>query len=42
VWDPHLNKDIHSLEMNQWRAARFVKNNCGQTSSVTQMLKELG
>ena len=42
VWDPHLNKDIHSLEMAHRRAARFVKNNYGQTSSVTQMLTELG
>ena len=24
VWDPHLQKDIHALEMVQCRAARFV------------------
>ena len=28
--------------MTHRTAARFVKNNYGQTSSVTQMLKELG
>ena len=42
VWDPHLCKDRDALEMVQRRAARHVKNDHRQTSSVTQMLKDLG
>ena len=42
VWDPHLCKDRNALEMVQLRAARNVKNDHRQTSSVTQMLKDLG
>ena len=38
VWDPHLRKDIHYLEMVQRRAARFIKRDYSYESSVTQML----
>jgi len=41
VWDPHLAKDINKLE-NIQRSARFVKGDYCTTSSVTQMLQELG
>ena len=41
VWDPHLAKDINKLE-NIQRSARFVKDDYRTTSSVTQMLQELG
>ena len=42
VWDPHLAKDINKLENIQRRSARFVKGGYRTTSSVTQMLQELG
>jgi len=42
VWDPHLAKDINKLENIQRRSARFVKGDYHTTSSVTQMLQELG
>ena len=42
VWDPHLAKDINKLENIQRRSARFVKGDYRTTSSVTQMLQELG
>ena len=42
VWDPHLAKDISELENIQRRSARFVKGDYHTTSSVTQMLQELG
>ena len=35
VWDPHLRKDIHHLEMVQRRAARFIKRDYSYESSVT-------
>ncbi len=38
VWDPHLRKDIHQLEMVQRRAARFIKHDYSYDSSVSQML----
>ena len=43
VWDPHLRKDIHQLEMVQCRAARFIKHDYSYDSSdcVSQMLKDL-
>ena len=41
VWDPHLRKDIHHLEMVQRRAARFIKRDYSYESSVTQCLKIL-
>ena len=42
VWDPHLRKDISSLEKVQRRAARFVKGDHDWGSSVTKMLADLG
>ena len=42
VWDPHTQKSAQQLEMVQRRAARWVKNDYVQQSSVTQMLNELG
>ena len=42
VWDPHLNKDINRIENIQRKAARFVKSDYKQTSSVTSMMDELG
>ena len=41
VWDPHLRKDIHQLEMVQRRVARFIKPDYSYDSSVSQMLKDL-
>ena len=41
VWDPHTQENINKIEMVQRRAARFVKNQYGQTASVTNMLKQL-
>ena len=34
VWDPHISKQKHSLEMVQRRAARWVTNRHHNTSSV--------
>jgi len=42
VWDPHLAKDINKLENIHRRSARFVTGNYCTTSSVTQMLQQLG
>ena len=42
VWDPHLKKDITRIENIQRKAARFVKSDYKQTSSVTSMMDELG
>ena len=42
VWDPHISKQKHSLEMVQRRAARWVTNRHHNTSSVTDMLHTLG
>ena len=42
VWDPHLAKDINSLEKIQRKAARFIKRDYKSDSSVTAMLQELG
>ncbi len=42
AWDPYLAKDEHQLEMVQRRAARFVMNEYRQTSSITEMLNQLG
>lgn len=41
VWDPYLQKDIHSIEMVQRRAARWVKSDYQYNSSVTSMLNDL-
>jgi len=42
VWDPHLAKDCDLLEKIQRRSVRFVKWVYRMTSSVTQMLHDLG
>ena len=42
IWDPHLSKDSQAIEKIQRRAARFVKSDHNPTSSVTQLLKDLG
>ncbi len=42
TWDPHKLKDINKLERVQRKAARFVKNDHRYTSSVSEMLNELG
>ena len=41
VWDQHTAKAALQLEMVQCRAARWVKNDYVQQSSVTQMLMDL-
>ena len=41
VWDPYLQKNIHSIEMVQQRAARWVKSDYRYNSSVTSMLEDL-
>ena len=40
IWSPHLQTNIHQLEMIQKKAARFVFN-YSQHSSVTAMLNKL-
>ena len=42
IWDPYLKKDKSSVEKIQRRAARFVKSDYRYTSSVSQMIKDLG
>ena len=42
VWDPHISKQKHSLEMVHRRAARWVTNRYHNTSSVSDMLHTLG
>ena len=42
VWDPHISKQKHSLEMIQRRAAIWVTNRHHNTSCVTDMLRTLG
>ena len=41
VWDPHLRKDIESLERIQRRAARWIEEDYNTRASVTQMMKKL-
>ena len=43
VWDPHLQKDINSLESVQRRAARFITNDYYSKTpgDMTKMLKRL-
>ena len=41
VWDPHTREKIHAIEMVQRRAARYVKRNYRNTSSVGDMLNNL-
>ena len=42
VWDPYTKAKIHQLEMVQRRGARFVTGRHSCTSSVSEMLDELG
>ena len=42
VWDPHTQENIKRVEMVQRRAARYVTKRYHNTSSVTNMLQELG
>ena len=41
IWDPHLAKDINSIESVQRKAARFVKRDHDPNSSVPSMLQDL-
>ena len=41
VWSPHIQCDIHKIEMLQRRAIRFIFNNFSRTASVTNMLANL-
>ena len=41
VWDPHYVGDIMELEKVQQRAARWVLNDYGRSSSVSSMLNQL-
>jgi hypothetical protein len=41
AWDPHLKKDIASLERIQRKAARFCSQNYNRCTSVTDMMKDL-
>ena len=41
VWDPYESKLVKQLEMVQRRAARWVTNRFHNTSSVTDMLRDL-
>ena len=42
VWDPHTQQQARRLEMVQRRAARWVTGRYHNTSSVTDMLNQLG
>ena len=41
AWDPHLLKDIYSIDQIQRRAARWVLQNYNRYSSVTSMQQQL-
>ncbi len=41
VWDPYTKENIGKIERVQRRSARFVCNNYGRTSSVSEMLTSL-
>ncbi len=41
IWDPHLVREIDQIERIQRKAARVVKSNYNQRSSVTEMMREL-
>ena len=41
VWSPHSDGQINQLEMVQRPAARFMKHDYAQTSTVTNMLNDL-
>ena len=42
AWAPSTDKANDKIDMVQRRAARFVKNDYGRTSSVTEMISNLG
>jgi len=42
VWDPYTQCNIYQVERVQRRAARFVNQNYHNTSSVTDMITQLG
>ena len=42
IWDPHTQKDIDCLEKTQRCCTRFVYQDFQRTSSVTQMMTQLG
>ena len=42
IWDSDTQKDIDCLEKTQRRSARFVYQDFQRTSSVTQMMPQLG
>ena len=42
AWAPSTDKANDKIDMVQRRAARFVKNDYGRTSSVTEMMSNLG
>ena len=42
VWDPHQQYLIDNIEMVQWQAARWVKQDYRLTSSVSDMIEDLG
>jgi len=42
AWDPYRAKDINKLDMVQRRAARFVRRDYRQTTSVLSLLDQLG
>ncbi len=41
IWDPYLVEEIKKIEKIQRRAARFVKQDFRQKSSVTKMMQDL-
>ena len=42
IWSPYHQHNIHSIEMVQRHAARFVSSNFDRYASVTQMLNNIG
>jgi len=41
AWDPYTARDSHQLDKVQRRAARFVKRDYKQTTSVSELISEL-
>ena len=42
AWDPYTANEVNKLEMVQRKAARYVCNDYGRTSSVSTMINKLG
>ena len=42
VWNPYTKRNIHQIELVQYKAARFVFRDYSNFSHVTPMLKQLG